>query len=260
MIDLHSHILPDLDDGAGDMETSIVMARAAVRGGIQTMVATPHVNFDYAVDPEAIGAQVGALNVELARHELPLAVLPGAEVALSRLADLDDRTVRALCLGGGSCVLVESPYSRGVAFLEDLLFDLQLRGFQTLLAHPERCPIFQDQPDRLARLVERGVLCSVNTGSMAGRFGSTVRRFAIQLFRDELVHDVASDSHDEVRRPPDLRSGFEHVESELPGLSAQSEWFTQLAPAAILAGQPLPPRPRRPGSQKRAWRRFLPGR
>ncbi len=257
MIDLHSHILPGLDDGAPDIDVSLAMARAAVDAGIETMVATPHVNFEYPVDPHDIGPRVGALNIALARSEIALAVLPGAEVALPRLGEMDDEALRAVCLGGGPCVLVESPYVRGASFLEERLFDLQLRGLRPMLAHPERCPIFQDDPGRLARVVERGVLCSINIGSLTGRFGSVVRRFSVRLFRDGLVHNVASDCHDPVRRPPGLRAGFEKAEEELPGISDQADWYARAAPAAILAGEPLPPRPDSPSRRPSRLRRLI---
>jgi len=258
MIDLHSHILPGIDDGAPDMERSVAMARVAVTAGIHTIAATPHVNFSYPlVDAELIGQRVGALNLELTRAKIPLAVLPGAEIAISRLTDMDDATLGGLCLGHSSCVLVESPYSHAVAFIDDVLFDLQVRGFQPLLAHPERAPIFQDDPDHVARLVERGVLCSINAGSMAGLFGSKARRLATHLLRAELVHVVASDAHDDKRRAPELQSGFRQLESRLPGISSQAGWLTEAAPAAILDGAALPPRP--PGTTRRApwWRRVI---
>lgn len=256
MIDLHSHILPGIDDGSDDSETSLAMARVAVEDGIRTIVATPHVNADYDVDFGNIGQLVGELNILLARAEVPLAVLPGAEVAVSRVAEMTDADLKSVCLGDSSSVLVESPYARTVVFLDELLFDLQVRGFRPVLAHPERCPLFQKDIDRLRELVGRGVLCSVNASSMAGVFGSTVRRFVIRLLEEGLVHDVASDSHDPSRRPPSLMVGFDSAEGELPGILAQVEWFTEDAPAAILAGEPLPPRPN-PPSRSSGWRRLV---
>ena len=257
VIDLHSHILPGLDDGAGDSEMSLAMARVAVDDGIRTIVATPHVNDAYNVDLEAIGRLAGELNVLFARAEIPLAVLAGAELAMTRVADMTDVDLTAASLGSGSSVLIESPYAPTLAFLDELLFDLQVRGFRPVLAHPERCPAFQRDIDRLSQLVQRGVLCSVNAGSMAGMFGTRVRRFVLQLLREGLVHDVASDAHDPVRRPPALRLGFDRANSDLPGLAMQLGWFTDAAPAAILAGEPLPPRPEPPPRKPSGWRRVV---
>lgn len=243
MIDLHSHILHGLDDGAEDLAASLALALAAVADGTRRMVATPHVDFKHEFDLAAILPRVGELNAALAREEIPLAVLPGAEIAIPRLAELDSDELARLVLGGGSCLLVESPYSSSAPFLEDALFDAQVRGFTPVLAHPERSPVFQKDVERARRLVERGVLLSLDVGSLAGRFGSTVRTAAIELMHDELVHNIASDAHDLTRRPPGFSQALEEAEQDLPGIRSQMGWFVNEAPAAILSGQPLPDRP-----------------
>jgi len=243
MIDLHCHILPGIDDGAPDMDASLAMARTAVDNGIESIVATPHVSLDYPTEPEAISQGVGELNLALVRSGIPLAVLPGAELAPSSLGDMDDAALLPLCLAGGRTVLVESPYVPGVHWLEELLFDLQARGFRPVLAHPERSPLFQQDPSRLGRVVQRGVYCSITAASLAGTFGSQVRRFTVRLMRDGLVHDVASDAHDHRRRPPSLISGFAAAERELPGISEHADWYTRVAPATLLAGRSLPAPP-----------------
>lgn len=243
MIDLHSHILPGLDDGAAGLEDSLALAEAYVREGIETVAATPHLSPDYPTPPEAICRAVAELRAALERAGIPLAVVGGAEIAFPSLPGLATEALRGLTLGGADTLLLESPYGAGEALLEEAVFDLQVRGFRVLLAHPERSPSFQERPERLAALVERGTLCSVNAGSMRGRFGKRVRRTAVELFRRGLVHDVASDAHDVRTRPPGLRSGFEALERELPGLRRQAAWYTREVPAALLEGVALPPRP-----------------
>ena len=234
------------------------MARTAAAEGISIMVATPHVSFEYELDPMDVGRRVGELNLALARREVPLAVLPGGEIALTRLTALESQELRMLSLGAGPYLLVETPYAGGAPFLEDVLFELEVRGFRTILAHPERCAMFETDRDRLARLVERGVLCSVNAGSMAGQFGRRVRDFTVQLFRAGLVHNVSSDAHDDEVRRAELRWGFERLDGELPGLREQAEWFTQTAPAAIVSGAQVPAAPE-PPAQRRPWLRVRRG-
>jgi protein-tyrosine phosphatase len=245
VIDLHCHLLPGLDDGPSDIRGSLAMARAALAAGTETMVATPHVSATYGNEPEQIDAAIEALSAALRDRSIPLRVVAGAEVAFSRLGELDEQTLKRLCLGPGPYLLVESPYSESVRGLEPALFELQLAGLRPVLAHPERCPAFQKDPGRLARLVERGVLCSVTSASRAGRFGRTVRRFVLRLLRDELVHDVASDAHDHLKRPPGLMVGFDSTRGEVPGMAAEATWLTEEVPAAILAGHAIPPRPER---------------
>jgi len=258
VIDLHCHILPGLDDGPVNFDFSVALARAAADAGIQVMVATPHVRDDYDVGADDIEAGVARLNDALSRAKVQVAVVTGAEVSLAKAMELDDAALRRLCLGSGDYLLLESPYRSSDVDLEGILANVQDRGFKVVLAHPERCPIFQRDPDRLARLVNSGVLCSVTAGSLAGRFGSTVRGFAVELVSDGLVHDVASDAHDHLHRPPDLLSGFEAAEADIPGFRSQVTWFTLTAPVAILAGRTLPPAPdpppRPPVSR---WRRLV---
>ena len=243
MIDLHSHILPGLDDGPATMEGSLELARAAVDAGTRTILATPHINDDLRIGPARIAAGLDELRPALAEAAIPLEVLAGGEIAIWRLPDLDDETLRGLALGGGPYLLVESPFSPVVGDFEPIVLDLHARGHRVLLAHPERCPAFQRDPERLRRLVDAGVLVQITAGSMSGGFGSTARRAAVTLLRSALVHVVASDAHDHVKRPPGLRAAFPGLERELPGLEAQAAWLTELVPRAVLDGSALPPRP-----------------
>jgi protein-tyrosine phosphatase len=246
MVDLHSHILPGLDDGAADLDASIQMAREAAGDGVHTIVATPHVNERYRYDLAEIERLTDELQGELERRGIPLAVLSGAEVALPMLDGLSDRELRSLCLGFGPSILIESPYGTAEAGIEERVLSLVRRGLQPVLAHPERCPLFQHEPDRVNSLVALGVVCSVNAGSLVGYFGGTVRQFALRLISEGLVHDVASDAHDHIVRAPRLTVGFEFADADLPGILAQRHWYTVAAPAAIVAGEPLPPRPAPP--------------
>jgi protein-tyrosine phosphatase len=256
VVDLHCHLIPAIDDGPADVDASLRMVQVALREGIDTIVATPHVDLRYRVDPEEIAGRVEALSAAVAREQLPLTVLPGAEVALTRLGSLDDAQLRASCLGGSSYVLVESPYLRAGELIEGSLFDLQVRGFRPLLAHPERCPEFQHDLARLERLVAYGVACSVDAGSIVGQFGRSVRRFAVRLLRENLVHNLSSDAHDAVNRPPALRTAFGAAQSSLPGIASLQDWLTSAVPAAIVADEPLPPRPAMPTSPPSTWRRL----
>ena len=259
MIDLHCHMLPALDDGPANVDFSVAMARAAAEAGIHVTVATPHVRSDHPTQPEAIADGVQELNDALAGEDVELRVLAGAEVSLGKAAKLDDATLAELCLGSGHYLLVECPYRSVEVDIEGIVGDLQRRGFAPVLAHPERCPIFQRDPTRLTRLVNGGVLCSITAASLAGGFGSTVRRFAIGLLNDGLVHNVASDAHDHLHRPPDIAQGFASVEAELPGISEQASWFTVTAPVAIVTGRAsLPPRPDPPPRPPMSrWRRLV---
>jgi protein-tyrosine phosphatase len=122
-----------------------------------------------------------------------------------------------------------------------------------LIAHPERSPLLQDDPDALRALVRAGAATQVTAGSFAGSFGRTVRDYAERMLETGLVHSVASDAHDALRRPPGIAAPLEAA-----GLGDLVSLLGQEAPAAILAGEPLPPAPRR--ARRRGGLRGLLGR
>jgi protein-tyrosine phosphatase len=243
VIDLHCHLLPALDDGPSDMAGSLEMARAAVASGTTTMVATPHIDSRWNVRPREIARRAAIVAAALESEGIALELLTGGELDLSRLADLTADERDEMRLGNGPYLLLESSLSPTAGDFDMLILRIHQRGEPILLAHPERSPLFQREPERLRHLVDAGVLCSITAGSIDGRFGQAVRTFTLQILREGLAHDVASDSHDAARRPPGLAAALGRAEPDLPGLAAQVDWLTQLAPSAILAGAPLPPRP-----------------
>lgn len=249
MIDLHSHILPGIDDGPGDLAGSLQFARAAVEAGTRKIAATPHIDHLFGIAPEDVAGAVGALNAELGREGIDLEVVPGGEVAMSRAQDLGRESLEAVRLGGGPYVLLEAPLTQPPDGLRHVAFQLGMDGHRILLAHPERSVGLQRDPALLRDLVGSGVLTSITSASLEGRFGGPVRRFSLWMLEEGLVHDVASDAHDHRRRAPGILAGLQHADRDLPGIADQAEWFTEEAPAAILAGErvgrpPEPPRRR----------------
>jgi protein-tyrosine phosphatase len=237
MIDLHAHILPELDDGPPTVEAALEMARVAVAAGTKAIATTSHVGYHFTLGPDDIAGARAVLAKRLAAEGIALDLLAGGEIAPDRLPALDDDALRALALGGGPYVLFECPFAPVGAGMEMMAADLQRRGFRVLLAHPERSPSFQRDLALLTGLVERGALAQITTGSLAGRFGEIPRRAALAMLERELVHVLASDAHDARRRGPDLRDHGNALDADL------HEWMTAAVPAAIVAGAPLPPRP-----------------
>lgn len=256
MIDVHSHVLPGIDDGPRTTQDALAIARAAVAAGTTELVATPHVSWEFQTSSQAMHDGVVAMQAELDAVGVPLRLRTGAEVALTRAADLDDQELRALRLGGGEWLLAESPLSMAAPGLDRLLHRLQGQGHRLLLAHPERAPEFHRSPDMLERLVEAGMLTQITAGSLVGRFGSTVQRFTFDLVAEGLVHNIASDAHNAERRPPGLLAEIEQADAELPGLLDQAEWMCEQVPRAILDGGDIPPAPG-PPPQRRRRRRLL---
>ena len=258
MIDLHCHILPGLDDGPANIDFSLAMARAAVDANVQIVVATPHIRADYdGITADRIEDAADELNERIEEERLPLRVIAGAEVAIPKLDELDDDELERLALGGGRYVLLESPYGGTPVDIEGAVASLADRGFGTILAHPERCPLFQNDVDRLETLVGQRTLCSITAASLMGAFGARARLFALEYLRRGLVHDVASDAHDHLHRPPGLRPALDQAEDDLPGIGDYAAWYTVTAPVAILADNDIPAPPRFSAPEPKGLRRLL---
>lgn len=242
MIDLHAHVLPGIDDGPPDLEAAIALVRAAYADGTRTIVATSHVNEQYRNDADTLAAKVAELRDGLAAAGVEVEILPGAEIALGRLADLGDDELDRLGLGGGPTLLLEPPLSQSAGDFDAPIYALLEAGRPIVLAHPERCPAFQREPERLTRLVASGARTSLTASSLVGRFGEHVARFSRRMLRDGLVHDLASDCHDLAGRRPEIATPLARAAAELPGLEVLGPWLTRDAPAALLAGErPGPP-------------------
>jgi protein-tyrosine phosphatase len=235
---MHCHVLPGIDDGPDSIEGSLALARTAADAGTDTLVATPHVSWRYSPDAATIARLVEELNRRLAAEGVELEVRAGAEIAMTRLPDMEPEELSSLGLGGSSWLLIEPPFAAAVPGLDTMVLDLQRRGHNVLLAHPERCQAFHRDRSILDSLVRAGALTSVTAGSLVGSFGREIRRFAFRLVRDGMVHNVASDAHDHTKRPPGMA-----VELQRAGLDPIAGWLTCQVPAAILGNRDIPPRP-----------------
>jgi protein-tyrosine phosphatase len=160
-------------------------------------------------------------------------------VALSRAGELSDLELDLLSLGGGRYVLLELPWTSAASGAVAALRAFAGRGYGIVLAHPERSPMLE-RDGLVAELVASGMLCCLDVASLSDRADRRTRKMAWKLLSDGLVHAIASDCHDAVRRPPRLGSALDTV-----GLSdAQIDYFTVEGPEAILAGGSVPPPPR----------------
>jgi protein-tyrosine phosphatase len=246
VVDLHTHVLPGIDDGPRDLRGSVAMAEVAAHGGTRTLVATPHVRADHPrVRPEDLVRRAGEVDEALRERGIGVRVVPGAEVDLDAAERLSDAELRMTTLGGagGRHVLLETPYGELPEDFEDRLDALVRRGFDLVLAHPERNPTLQHDPERLGRLAA-GALVQLTAGSLAeGR--SRPAALAVHALREGWATVLASDSHSATWRPPNLNVGVMAALRALPEAEAELEWMVEDAPRAIVEGRELPSRPER---------------
>jgi protein-tyrosine phosphatase len=239
VIDLHSHVLPGLDDGARTMDDARELARRAAAEGVEVMVATPHVRTDYPTTADQMERALRDLRDELVLHEVPIRILPGGEISLELLWELPHDDLVRFTLGqAGRYLLLEFPYRGWPLALEPAVTRLLGAGMTPLLAHPERNPDVQDRPGRLASLVAAGALVQVTAGSLAGYLDRSSQTTAEKLLDLGLVHVLASDAHG-----PHIREGGMAAATEVIGDEELATYLTQEAPAAIVAGEVVPPIP-----------------
>lgn len=258
MIDLHSHLLPGIDDGPADLDGSVELARAAAAQGTRVLAATPHLRGDFPdVRPDELAGRCDEIRGAIRDAGIELEVVQGGEAGLMWAVHASEEELRAGSYGArGSDLLVESPYGPLTDTFEQLMFSLTARGYRLLLAHPENNPTFQRDPQRLHDLVERGVLLQVTARSLIRpdrRKGP--RALAEALVREGRVHVLASDAHSGGQlRPPTLGVGVEAA-AALVG-EARARWMAEAAPAAILAGEELPEPPAVAAHQRGLFSRF----
>lgn len=205
MIDIHSHILPETDDGATTLADALDMARQAVAGGTSIMFATPHIanqrDFPGAVD---IVRKVEALQTAVDAEGIPLRLVPGAEVypMSDMLPALEANT--PITLGKSKYLLLDSPFTELPYGFANFVFNLQIQGYRVILAHPERVQSVMANPQILEELVQHGLLLQVTASSLLGKNEGPSEEVAYTLLEHRWVHFVASDTHSPVYRRPSL--------------------------------------------------------
>ena len=239
MIDLHTHVLPGVDDGARTLGEARALALDLASQGVTVVAATPHVRDDYPTTPEVMEEAVAELRADFEASRVPVEVVHGAEIDIGLLWAVPREDLRRFTIAQtGRYLLLEFPY-RGWPFaLDSAVKHLVGLGVTPLLAHPERNPEVQDRPDRVRGIVDAGALVQVTAASLEGSRDRAAQAAALRLLELGLVHVLASDSHG----PHIGREGMAAAVATLddPGLA---RYLTVDAPGAIVAGEPVPERP-----------------
>jgi len=236
--DIHCHVLPGLDDGARDLDDAIAMARQAQDDRIAAICATPHIRSDHDVRIAELPARLAALAAAVADAGCSTRILPGGEVSVNVLPNLDDDELTAVTLGGsGRWILLEPAVGPLDARLDHAVDDLRGRGFRALIAHPERHPA-PDLVRRLRRLAERGALVQSTAASLTDPSAGPAMR---GLARAGVLHVLGSDSHSSLAGRPVALSGALDVLATIDTVAAHLDWIARTAPDAIVRGDELTP-------------------
>lgn len=235
MIDIHSHILPGVDDGAQNAQDAINMAKLAVEEGITKIIATPHhQNGKYRNKKQDILNGVFELNQILQKENIPLEVLPGQETRIygELLEDLEKGEI--LPLNQTNYLFIELPSGHVPRYTEKLLFDIQMKGLTPIIVHPERNAEVMETPDLLLNLVKKGSLTQVTAGSITGHFGKKIQKFSMKLIEANLAHFISSDAHNITTRSFKVVESFSEIEKEF---GRQAVYYFQENAELLTQGQ-----------------------
>ena len=237
MIDIHTHILPEIDDGAESLDEAYEMALMAVRSGVRAMVATPHSNHGADFPGDELKKQEKAfveLKQILIEEEVPLKLYRGMEIWPS--VDIVEKIKlgNLLTLNLTPYVLIEFAFDEEPWWIEAIIEELQRAGLIPILAHPERYFCIQDAPQLLQEWRELGALAQMNKGSILGRFGREIERTAEVLLRNQLFTCIASDAHHAYVRTTDMKE-LKHYLQRYYSLDEQNRLLIQ-NPRCILQG------------------------
>lgn len=235
MIDLHSHILPELDDGSQSLDESLVMARMAVDSGVTAMAATPHCMVDQTREVRSAWRM---LEEALREFGIPLKLYRGMEIFGTRDTARLLREGKLFTLNDSRYPLVEFGFQSDGEEETRILMELLRDGYRPLVAHPERYRYIQREPELVNLWSRMGCLFQINRGSLLGRFGGGAREMAWQLVGRGFATAVASDAHSPRMRTPWMADVEELLtEAFAP---AAAEYLLRRNPAAILNDEELP--------------------
>lgn len=262
MIDLHCHILPGIDDGAPDLETSLQMARMAVADGITVTACTPHMMPGYYENTSGgVRAAVVALQAELDKADIPLRLVTGADVHLVPGLAAGLRDGSKLTLADTRYFLFEPPHNTAPPRMAEAVFDCMAAGFHPLITHPERLRWIEDHYDLMGQLAEAGAWMQITAGSVTGRFGKRTQYWAERMLDEGIVHILATDAHNLRSRSPVLSGAVEAVAGRLGEQAARDMVLTRplavlenATPASAPAAVGAPRQASRPGFFKRLFK------
>lgn len=216
MIDIHTHILPGIDDGAVDWAASLEMAKAAAAEGITGLIATPHhANGRYDNPASIVEQLVQELQGRLQEASVPLTIYSGQEVRVHTNLLEAVEMKELLTLAKSNYILLEMPTSSIPERMSEWVYELRHAGIKPIIAHPERNSEVVQHPERFKALIEEGAYGQVTTHSLLGAFGKKIESRAWEMCSEGAIHFVSSDAHNLQVRGFRLREAYEKIYEKL---------------------------------------------
>jgi protein-tyrosine phosphatase len=252
MIDIHTHVLSGLDDGAMTLDEGIAMVRMAAETGTTDLVASPHANLEFRFDPDRVEEGIAALEKA---SGAPLRIHRGCDFHLY-FDNIQDALAHPskYTIDHKSYLLVEFPDILVAKTTPEIFARLLGAGMTPVITHPERNFLLHTRMGELESWVESGGLVQVTAQSLLGRFGAEAREVARRLMSLGLVHFIASDAHDSRDRTTRLDLAYQHVVKRYG--RERAEFLFVRNPQAALEGRPLPEQPPAEAEPSRKWFRF----
>ncbi len=196
MIDIHNHLLPEVDDGAKSQEETLEIIKTAEEYEIHKIVATPHyMEESYQIEGNAIKKKVKELNDLLNKKEMRVEILSGHEIYITPDLIKKFKNKDILSINDSKYLLMEMPMNYIPEYLDEVFYDLSVLGYKPVIAHPERNEEVIKNPDILYNWVKNGIIFQLNAGSLFGVYGNNVKKTAFELVDNYLVQVIASDCH-----------------------------------------------------------------
>ena len=215
MVDMHSHIIWNVDDGPNTIEQSIQMLEQAVKEGITKIIATPHsCHPQYDVNYETVKNKLEKLQQELDKMGIPLTLYSGHEVRLSEKMITHYNTKQIHALANSNYLLLELPSYTVPHYTTTIIHALLSEGITPIIAHPERNKAIIERPVYLERLIHAGAKAQITASSLAGYFGRKIQKFSLNLVKANLVHTYGSDVHHITMRPFLFQKGLHFLEKK----------------------------------------------
>lgn len=235
MIDIHTHIIFDVDDGSDTLEESVAILKSAIHAGVTDIICTPHYLDIMEYNNDKVIKNFNMLVSYAEKMNIKLHL--GNEIAVyGNIIDILNKG-NINPLANSKYILIEFPMSTDVDYVLDTIYEIKINGFVPIIAHPERCECFRKHIERVSEAVEEGALIQCNTGSLMGTYGNTAKKIVKKLLKEHLVHFMSTDVHSTKNKRYESLLKVETEVEKIVGMYEKNKIFTYNARQILLNGE-----------------------